>query len=279
MPPFITLTTDFGTRDYYAALVKGAILSATVGTDTPVQIIDVTHEIPPYDIVAAAFAVKHVYTSFPKGTIHIVAVDSFYGGHLRFVAARAEGYFFLAPDNGVLSLILERDADELAILELPNPATAFPIKDVLANAIRHLCTSPELRLFAEIGMPVNDIVRRISIQPVVRHDSIRGVVTHIDNYQNAITNIHRTTVERVAHGRVSSLYFKRHSPIVGIHHYYSDVAIGEMLCLFNSAGFLEIAIHLDKAAMLLELAPDDPVQLIFDGGVGQGALFNDKRMN
>jgi S-adenosyl-L-methionine hydrolase (adenosine-forming) len=253
----ITLTTDFGLRDYYAALLKGAILSRV----SAAVLVDITHQVKPYDIVQAAFIMRHAYTSFPDGTVHIVAVDNYANGETNFIAVSHNNHYFLAPDNGIISMILGEIPTEIYTLPYDDKSSTFPIKDVFANAIAHISDTEQP--FEGIGTRIEDMVERISLQPVVAQDLIRGVITHIDNYDNAILNIHRSLYERVAFGRKFELYFKRHSPVTQLSAQYSDVAVGETLCLFNSAGFLEIAINMGRAATLLDLSVENPVQIIF----------------
>jgi S-adenosyl-L-methionine hydrolase (adenosine-forming) len=253
----VTFTTDFGLRDYYAALLKGAILSRV----PQAVLVDISHQIKPYDIVQAAFILRHAYDSFPDGTIHIVAIDNYADGEANFIAVKHNEHYFLAPDNGVISLVLGESPTEIYRLAYDKTSSTFPLKDVFANALAHLA-DPELPA-DQIGTPIDEIVERISLQPVVAQDLIRGVIIHIDNYDNAILNIHRSLYERVAFGRKFELYFQRHSPITTVSEHYSDVPVGETLCLFNSAGYLEIAINMGKAAALLDLSVDNPVQMVF----------------
>jgi S-adenosylmethionine hydrolase len=253
----VTFTTDFGLRDYYAALLKGAILSRV----PQAVLVDITHQVKPYDIVQAAFILRNAYTSFPDGTVHIVAVDNYADGGTNFIAVFHHGHYFLAPDNGVISLILGEMSTDIYTLPYNNTSSTFPLKDVFAAAIAHLADA-ELPL-EDIGTRADEMVERISLQPVVAQDLIRGVIIHIDNYDNVILNIHRSLYERVSFGRKFELYFRRHTPVTQLSTHYSDVPVGETLCLFNSAGFLEIAINMGKAATLLDLTIDNPVQIVF----------------
>lgn len=252
----ITLTTDFGSKDYYAAVLKGAMLRRR----DDLRLIDVSHQIPEFDIIRAAFTVKNVWPSFPEGSIHVVAVNNFYDRDFRFLALQRAGHFFLAPDNGVLSLIFhDLRADEVRVLDFPT-GSPFPLSDLFADATAHLALGLD---FEKIGAPAEAISQRITLQPVTLPNHIRGAVIHVDHFENVVLNVSRELFEKVGNGRGFSLFYKRNDPITCLSNNYCDVPIGEPLCLFNSAGLLEIAIHMGRAASLLGLKPEDVVQLDF----------------
>jgi S-adenosyl-L-methionine hydrolase (adenosine-forming) len=253
--PIITLTTDFGYKDHYLALIKGAMLCQFPS----LNIVDITHEIKNYDIVQAAFIFRNAWAGFPAGTIHVLSVDDFHDGRNEFIAIRHAGHYFIGPDNGVFSLVFDDVPKEIYTLEYSDHDD-FPLKDVYARAVGHI--AKELP-FHEIGFPAGKIVRRLSFQPVISHSHIRGSVIHIDNYDNVIVNIRRELFEQVANGRAFALYFKRHDPITRLSSHYHDVPVGEPLCLFNSAGYVEIAVNMGKAATLLGLKLEDTVQVDF----------------
>ncbi|MCP3929509.1 MAG: SAM-dependent chlorinase/fluorinase [Bacteroidetes bacterium] len=253
--PVVTFTSDLGLQDYYVAMIKGAILCKKKG----LNIVDVTHQIPHYDIVQGAFVLKNTWTSFPKGSIHLISVNNFYGKKNTFLAIRHEGHYFIGPDNGLFSLLF--DSLPKDIYELPFKVKSnFPLKEVFASAVGYIANE---KPFNEIGIPIESIEKRITLQPVISPSQIRGSVIHIDNYENVILNISQPLFERIANGRLFSLFFKRHNPIKKLSKNYSDVPVGETLCLFNSAGLLEIAINMGKAAGLLGLKKDDTVQIDF----------------
>ncbi len=257
MPRIVTITSDFGWKDYYLAIMKGAIL-----TQVPeVNLVDITHEIENYDIVHAAFVVQNTWKSFPAGTIHIISVNDFGNPSQTFLAIKQSEHYFLGPDNGIFSLVFPEAPAET--FQLPFPRTAvspFPLKEVYANAVAHIHQNLP---FHDIGSPLTNIVKRLSFQPVITPSRIQGTVIHIDNYENAIVNIRKDLFERVGHGRSFSILFKRHDPIRQLNERYQDVPIGEVLSFFNSAGYLEIAINMGKASSLLDLKLEDSVQIDF----------------
>lgn len=253
--PIVTLTTDFGTRDFYAGALKGALLRR----NPDIKLVDISHDIAPFDIVQGAFVVRNVWSEFPEGTIHLIGVHCVYSQGFRFVAARHKGHFFLAPDNGLLTLLFD-DIEPGAIRNLPTDDSAhFAVKQLFADAVAHLAGGADFETLGEFAAP---LLQRISIQPVITPGRMRGTIIHIDNFDNAIVNIQRDFFEKATDGRPFSLFFKRNDPITKLSGNYCDVPIGEQLCLFNSAGFLEIAVNMGRAATLLGLKVEDVVEIV-----------------
>ena len=253
--PILTMTTDFGLRDYYAALVKGAVLCQNEN----INIVDISHNVNNYDIVQAAFIFKNAWQAFPVGSIHLISVNDFNAKHLSFVAIKYKNHFFIGPDNGLFSLVFDELPHEVVSLPLVEEGR-FPLKDIYARAVGMIAAGQPL---TEIGQPIEQYNRRITFQPVTSKDQIRGSVIHIDKYDNAIVNIHRELFEQIGNDRSFSLYFKRHDPITNLCRHYHEMPVGEILCLFNSANLLEIAINKGKASTLLGLNLEDTVQLKF----------------
>jgi S-adenosyl-L-methionine hydrolase (adenosine-forming) len=260
----ITLTTDLGTRDWYAGVLKGAIMRAAPSA----CLIDISHEVRPYDIVQAALVLRNACPEFPEDTLHLVAVNCVYGADARFVAVRHGGHLFFAPDNGLLTLLPDTDAwTEVRLLPHDTQGGGsqgghFNVKNIYAAGVAHLANGGS---WDTLGTPLEQpLQRRISLQPVITANHIRGTVVYIDRFDNVVLNITKTTFEQAQRGRAFSLYFKRNDPLTTLHVNYSDVALGEPLCLFNSAGLLEIAINFGRAATLLGLKEEDVVEVIFE---------------
>ncbi len=249
----VTLTTDLGLADYYVAMLKGAMLRRNPG----LQIIDISHKVEPYNIVQGAFILKNCFRSFPENSIHIITVDNS-AKERSFIAFRQEGHYFIGPDNGIFSLMFE-SVSEAWRLELDQD-DPFPLKGVLANAADHLLNRKPI---FEIGLPAGTIEQRIALQPVISASQIRGSVIYIDHYENVIVNIPPSLFEKVRNGRRFAVFFKRYDPVTKLCRRYSEVAVGETLCLFNSADYLEIAINMGKAAGMFGLKLDDMVQVDF----------------
>lgn len=254
--PTVTLTTDFGDQDYYVAAIKGAILSRK----EEVKLIDISHKINNFDIVQGAFILKNAYPHFPKGTIHLITVNNAPEAGKTFLAVRYDDHYFIGPDNGILALVLGEVSQDIYELEYKDKSS-FPLTEIFSKAVAHITSGMP---FNEIGIPIEKIEERIVIQPVTNPMNIRGAVVYIDNFENLILNIDEDLFNKVSNNRDFSLYYKRHHPITQLSTHYSDVPIGDILCFFNSTGYLEIAINMGKAASMLGLKVGDVVQIDFN---------------
>ncbi len=252
----VTLTTDFGQRGYYLARLKGALLREAEGA----QLVDITHDIENYDIVQAAFLFRNAWSSFPKGSIHLISVNDYNASPPRFLVAAHHGHYFIAPDNGLFSLIFGNDQPKLFHELKYRQDKLLRLEELYAQAVGFLSKG---RPVIEIGLPAEEVVQRITLQPVISHSQIRGSVIFVDNYENVITNVGRDLFEQVSGGRTFQLFFKRHDPIRKMRGHYQEVEVGAPLCLFNSAGLLEIAINMGKASSLLGLNVEDTIQIDF----------------
>ena len=251
----VTFITDFGSRDYYMGMIKGAILSAHKNTN----LVDITHDVKNFDIVQASFILKNVYKSFPAKTIHIVSVNNYGHQKRRFIAFEHEEQYFVGPDNGIFSLIFGQKMPQAYWIE-ENKEEAFSIKEVFAKAVQHIASGEPL---LAIGQPVDKVVYRITLQPVINRYQVMGSVIHVDKYENCIINITKELFDKVRNGRRFAVFFKRNNPIIKLSKNYYDVPVGDTLCLFNSAGYLEISVNMGKASGLLGLNIDDTIQVDF----------------
>lgn len=255
----ITLTTDLGHRDFYQSAVKGAILSHL----PDVKIVDISHQISPFDVAQAAYVAGNAYRFFPPGTIHILGVDAHYQAQPKYLALFHEDQFFVGPDNGIFSLLFETIPQTVVEIALQNdPAFVhFPLVDVLVKAAVHLAAGEPLQ---KLGPAVEHINQRGFLQPVHEPDLIRGSVIHIDSFQNAVTNVTKSLFKEIGKNRPFELFFSRNESITTVSRYYNDVPEGEKLCLFGISGYLEIAINKGNASGLLGLNLGDIVIIQFD---------------
>ncbi|HNV98659.1 MAG TPA: SAM-dependent chlorinase/fluorinase [Chitinophagales bacterium] len=254
----VTLTSDLGTKDYYAAVLKGKILSGAPST----QVIDISHDISPFDIQEAAFVMRNACFHFPPGTIHLVSVHAESRNPTKAVAVLSKGHVFIGMDNGLFSLMLE-DVPE-GIVEIPqNPAnvSSFVAKEVLTAVAVQLANG---KPFTGLGTPLSTLETKTYLRPPDNQFIIRANIVYIDRFGNLITNITRERFEKTRAGRNFVINYKRHEEIHQISSTYQDVPEGEKLCLFNSAGHLEIAIHKGNASQLLGLHLDNTIQIEFE---------------
>ena len=252
----ITLISDFGYTDHYVASIKAALLNRL----SDATLVDLSHGIEAFNIAQGAFVLNGVFRDFPKGTVHLVAVDTHGSKQNRYLAAEIEGHYFICSDNGLLSLLSEQEPAQL--VELPAPeawATSFPARQIFVRAAADLVKGSKL---ADIGNPTTDMRRLINRQLKLTDHAITGHVVHIDHYGNLVTNITRDALEAIGHGRNFFIKFGRES-IDRIYTRYNDLDSGDCICLFNDQNLLEIAIVKGNGAELLGLQYDSQVDVQF----------------
>lgn len=255
----VTLTTDLGYKDFYQAALKGSLLSLY----PDVRLIDISHEIPPFDIQHAAFVIKNAYPHFPSNTVHLVGIDSVFHENNRYVALRYNDHYFVGADNGIFSLIMDGDADEVVEINLIQDLKYlhFPLTDIFAKAAIHLAKGGKL---TEIGDRIDGIVQRTVVQPVIENDSLRGSVVFVDSFGNVVSNISKELFNRVQRNRDFVLSFRRNETIRQMSWHYNEVPEGEKLCLFGISDHLEIAINKGNASQLLGLHQGDFIRVDFE---------------
>jgi S-adenosyl-L-methionine hydrolase (adenosine-forming) len=251
----ITLLTDFGDKDYYVGLFKGDLYTACPSS----KIVDISHTIPPYDIVTGAFFLKSTYSHFPKGTIHIVRVYEQGLGKQKLLAAKYQNYYFIAPDNGILSLIFDEKPELLVEVDLKQ-AKLPTLEDYYCRVVKEIVFNNNI---GQIGAATSKYIERKPQLPTVQPDRIVGNILYVDNFGNVITNIHKGDVDRYEGKRIR-INYRTHDFIDGIVSNYTDVNQSYKLARFNSIGFLEICIHCGNASMLLGLGKGDAIQILFE---------------
>ncbi|NLJ06523.1 MAG: SAM-dependent chlorinase/fluorinase [Sphingobacteriales bacterium] len=243
----VTLTTDLGLKDPYVASVKGFLLSKI----SQVNIVDISHLISPFSIPEASYILRNCYHDFPEKSIHLISVNNSQSVKERFIAVKYNNHYFLGPDNGVISLITDRQADE--VCEIPVEQSSqllFPLKNLIAPAAVRL--SAKFNMSA-VGIKTGEFQMISSLNATVDQNMIKGMVIYIDNFGNAVTNISKKIFERFDLSKKIKIEFSGSDEINVISEKYSDVHAGDALCLFNSAGLLEIAINQGNASRLLGL--------------------------
>lgn len=259
--PVITLTSDWGQKDFYLGAVKGAILRQL----PEAVIIDVSHEIPPFDLNQAAFIVRNFYNNFPEGTVHILGINTEASIESPHTVVFHQGHYFIAADNGIFSLIFDEVPEKIIELDIIQDSDyfTFSTRDVFVKAACHLLAG---RPFEELGHRKEKVMVKMAFQPVISSDLIKGKVIYVDRYGNAFINISETLFQSTVSNRKFAITFR--SPnyrITRISKSYMDVHEGEMLALFSSCGYLEIAINRGHAANLLGLRHDASVLVEVNG--------------
>jgi S-adenosylmethionine hydrolase len=243
----VTLLTDFGTRDGYVGAVKGVIARAAPG----VTIDDVSHDIPPGDVWSATYAVARYWRLYPEGTVHLAVVDPGVGTSRRALACEADGRFLVAPDNGVLSRVLDEatrwTAVEARHVELPadvrtGPSATFHARDVFAPAAAHLASGLELE---RLGPALSDPTRLAEPRPVREERGGRGVVVAVDRFGDLLTNLPGGWIA------LASSRIEVRGESVRLRRTYAEAAPGELIALVSSDGRIEIAVRHGSAAARL----------------------------
>ena len=244
----ITLTTDYGLKDHFVGSLKGKILSEF----SEAKIIDISHDIDPFNTAEASYVIGASYSSFPKGTVHLIGVDIERNKENQHIAMQWNDHYFICADNGILSMLTQKIVPQ-KIVEI-NIHDRFPSEfsdlDIFIQVACHIAKGGLLNV---IGKEIQQIKQITELQPVVANDgnSIKGYVIYIDHFGNVVTNISKRQFIEVAKGRPYEIVMKP-KPIKTILPNYSAIATsdkypiktyeGEKLAIFNEAGFLEIAI-------------------------------------
>jgi len=273
MTSIITLTTDFGLSDAYTAEMKGVIL----GINPDVTFVDICHTIKPQNVTQAAFVLSTAYRYFPERTIHVVVVDPGVGSERRAVLLRTPSADFVAPDNGVLSYIVQEVAEKsvtggavklkpgTTAISLTNPSlwrrqvsSTFHGRDVFAPVAAHLSLGTDP---SDFGEAINTLVTMPLLYPHKTPSGLTGHIVHIDNFGNLITNISAQDVSEIKDGFVVQVGGKR---IQRLSHTYSDGT--GLLALVGSHGYLEIALKNGNAAGFLGVGTGDQVRISLQTG-------------
>jgi S-adenosyl-L-methionine hydrolase (adenosine-forming) len=253
----VTLTTDWNTDDYYTGALKGKILSQC----SQIQIIDITHQVPAFNISHAAFVLRNAFHNFPPGSIHIIGVNTEGGKDNPFLLVEHQKHFFIGTDNGIFGLLFSEEPDRIIALKPPAELHSFTSFNVFADTACKLANGnkPE-----SLGNQVKEFQIKIPIRAAIDKNVLTGSVIYIDSFRNAITNISKELFERVGEDRDFQIFVQsNHYIIKKINQYYHETPAGEILALFNSVGLLEIAMNSGNAADLLGLSTNSAIRVRF----------------
>jgi S-adenosylmethionine hydrolase len=246
--PLLTLTSDIGNQDYLVSAVKAQLLQINPGF----TIIDISHTIPPFNYPQAAYVTRSAVRNFPEFTYHLILVNLFEKKPEQLLMAFHNNQYFLCADNGLLTMILEAKPELVIGIPLDKTAIKNTIycTSVMGQAINQLVNGESIK---DIGIPDVSFIEKNHLRPLLNNQWIEGQIIFIDNFENVIVNITREQFEEQRKGRSFRIVFKRDETIDRISESYADVNEGEKLALFNSAGYLEIAINKGNAAGLFGL--------------------------
>jgi len=260
--PLVALLTDFGTRDHYAGVMKGVIH----GICRDATVVDLSHEIAPQDVTEAAFVISSAYGYFPPGTIFVCVVDPGVGSERAIVCMCANRQMFLAPDNGLLSVVASESPPQ-AIYAARNQryflspvSRTFHGRDIFAPVAAHLATGVDPK---ELGPPLARVHGLRLPRPIKTAGGVlRGEVIHVDRFGNLITNVTEGTLQTAFRGRQDRIRITvKGGQIRGLRASYSEVPEGELLALVGSGGYVEVAAHHASAAQMLGCGKGEPVKV------------------
>lgn len=246
--PILTFSSDIGTKDYLTGAIKGQLISFIDG----LSVVDITHDIIPFNYPQAAYICRNAVFNFPKGTVHLILFNLFDERPEHLVFAEHNGHYFCCADNGLLTMILEEKPQKAVALSLNgnNSLDTLSCTSVFAKAIAEIINGKKIE---DLGNADFNIKERSPLKPIVTDDGIDCHILFIDNFENVIVNIRREEFEKYRNGRKFSIVFKRDDVIKKISDNYADVIASEPLAIFNAAGYLEIALSKGNAAGLFGL--------------------------
>ncbi|HMY14572.1 MAG: SAM-dependent chlorinase/fluorinase [Bacteroidia bacterium] len=256
----ITLTTDWGLTDHYVAALKGELFSMLPG----VNIVDISHQIPAYNFMKAAFVFKNAFYFFPPHTIHLICVDKQLNRtddtHTGWMVVQYGESMIVCRNNGFFTLVSKQEPLKAVYIEGSEEVSVAHEKSFLVTLLHDLVHNKPLE---ELGQPVKSFYQSSMFQPSHDANSIQGTVIHIDIYGNAITNIEKEYFENVVGARRFEIDMPRYGEtITKINYRYDDVTPGKMVALFNASGFLEIALNQGDISLLYGLEYADKIRIL-----------------
>lgn len=244
----LTLTSDIGEQDYLLGAIKGQLFRII----SQVAIVDISHSLSPFNYTQTAYICRNAIKNFPPYTFHLLLVNLFEKKPEQLLLSYHKDQYIICADNGLLTMIAE-GKPEMVIglpLEKAESRNAMHCVQVMANAIEKLQQGEDLQ---NIGIPDITYIEKNHLRPLLGENWIEGQIILIDNFENIVVNITHEQFEEQRKGRSFRIIFKRDEVISVISETYADVPVGEKLALFNSAGYLEIAINKGNAAGLFGL--------------------------
>ncbi len=255
--PVITITTDWGTKDYFVGAMKGDILSVC----PEATLVDITHSIKPFDLVEGAFVFKNSWARFPKGTVHLIGMSGANKKMPVLVAISHKGHFFIGPDDGFFALVFEEVPSEIYFILDAKGNKVFSGTAVLASSGSFLAKGGKIK---EMGSKSDSLVQKSMFKPVVEENTIKGYIIYIDTFGNLITNIDQQLFERVAKNRDFEMTLRTSEYTISkISDNFMTDSSGELLVHYNESGLLEIAISQGDASKLIGLKYNDIIRIEF----------------
>ena len=252
----VTFLSDFGDTDYYVPAVKAKMLFI----NPQLQIVDITHEIAAFDLEHAAFILRANFREFPKGTVHLVGINTAGASTSGYIGMKLEDHIFIGPNNGILSMLTDYDPGIIVqFADIHVRDSTFPTRDILAPIAAKVASGAAIHDF---GGPSTQFKKLMPRQAKATREQIIGHVVRVDRYGNLITNIRREVFEKLNPGNFS-VQFKRET-LRQLQTGYNQVEMGEPFLFFNSLDVLEIGINQGHGGNLLGLKRDSVVYINFE---------------
>jgi len=259
MHQVITLTTDFGVQDHYVGAMKAVLLSIS----EKARLVDISHQIPPQDIMAGAWVVRNSAMLFPPNTVHLVVVDPGVGTNRKPIAIKIKDQYLVGPDNGIFSLIT--DQYDYKGVELTNPefwradqSSTFHGRDIFAPVAAHLSNGVKM---SELGQPIEKLETYRWAVPISDRDGVQGWVVHIDHFGNLISNIPESMIRDAVGGGDLKIYVGN-TIFDTVVNTFGDVPDGEPAAYIGSSGVLEIAINKGDAREMLGVEKGAQISIV-----------------
>lgn len=268
--PIVTLTTDFGTNDHFVGAVKGVILDIV----PEAAIVDISHAVQAFDVLDGALTISQTYSYFPTGTVHMIVVDPGVGTARRPIIASSDGYHFVAPDNGVLSMIYAKE-ERIHVRHVTAEhyfhqpvSNTFHGRDIFAPVAAYLAKMVDSHKF---GDEIEDYVRFAAPKPKPAGENrVRAVVLKVDRFGNLISNVTPADVPALFAGKAAFKIVVGNKEITEIRGNYAEGAPGEVFGILGSMGYLEIVANRAAAAQITGAGKGSEVSIILGEGVAAG---------
>jgi S-adenosylmethionine hydrolase len=269
--PTVTLTTDFGTNDHFVGVLKGVILEITPDA----QIVDISHAVQAFDVLDGALTISQAYSYFPNGTVHMVVVDPGVGSARRPILASSDGYHFVAPDNGVLSMVYAKE-ERIHVRHITSEhyfrvpvSQTFHARDVFAPVAAYLAKLVDSHKF---GDEIEDYVKFAAPKPkAAGPNRLRAVVLKVDRFGNLITNITPKDVPALFKAKAASFKIVvGNREITTIRQSYAEGPAAQVFGIIGSMGYLEIVANRASAAQITGASKGAEVSIFLGEGAAAG---------
>lgn len=264
----ITLTTEWQGYDYFNGVLKGKLISLCEGA----RIIDNASGIPSFNLQHAAFVIRNTFRHYPKGSIHIICVQSEYNEKQPQLLVEAQGHYFIGSDSGIFHLILNGEPERVIRLDTGKRDNLVDETDIFSKAASIIYNGDDL---ASAGTEIKEIREKVPLRATIEEDSISGSIIFIDSYGNAISNITRDLFMRVFAKQKFNIAIRSNKNIINkISKSYISESVSDLIALFNSLDLLEIGINGANASELLSLQVGDVIRVAAPGtNKSPGMLF------